>query len=166
MIDTIRWEIEPRCNLKCKHCFVADTEYGYATTSLENGLRYVEKLHKLGIKTIVFSTREPLLYDRLNVLIKRAKQYDMSVTIVTNGTLLDDIELSRTLIESGVDEVFISIEGITISSNDYIRGKGTLARVLNGLINLERCAKEREKLVRVFIQMSINQLNEIGRAHV
>lgn len=61
----IRWEIEPRCNLKCKHCFVADTEYGCATTSLENGLSYLNKLHELGVRTVVFSTREPLLYDGL-----------------------------------------------------------------------------------------------------
>ena len=50
----IRWEIEPRCNLKCKHCFVADTEYGCATTSLENGLSYLNKLHELGVRTVVF----------------------------------------------------------------------------------------------------------------
>lgn len=155
----IRWEIEPRCNLKCKHCFVADTEYGCATTSLENGLSYLNKLHELGVRTVVFSTREPLLYDGLCRLIYEAKLLDMSVAIVTNGILLDDMELSRKLVESGVDEVFVSIEGITAASNDFIRGKGTLARVIRGLSNLERCTREGKKLVRLFIQMSINQLN-------
>lgn len=138
----IRWEIEPRCNLKCKHCFVADTEYGCATTSLENGLSYLNKLHELGVRTVVFSTREPLLYDGLCRLIYEAKLLDMSVAIVTNGILLDDMELSRKLVESGVDEVFVSIEGITAASNDFIRGKGTLARVIRGLSNLERCTRE------------------------
>ena len=71
----IRWEIEPRCNLKCKHCFVADTEYGCATTSLENGLSYLNKLHELGVRTVVFSTREPLLYDGLCRLIYEAKLF-------------------------------------------------------------------------------------------
>lgn len=66
----------------------------------------------------------------------------MSVAIVTNGILLDDMELSRKLVESGVDEVFVSIEGITAASNDFIRGKGTLARVIRGLSNLERCTRE------------------------
>ena len=60
---------------------MADTEYGCATTSLENGLSYLNKLHELGVRTVVFSTREPLLYDGLCRLIYEAKLLDMPVAL-------------------------------------------------------------------------------------
>lgn len=53
MINAIRWELEPTCNLNCKHCFVGKEGVTYPKrVDLYNGLKILDNLYKAGLKEL------------------------------------------------------------------------------------------------------------------
>jgi len=83
-------EINPTsfCNQKCRYCYVA----GRTSGKLEGNmlLRLLPQLANTGIKAIVFQgAGEPLLHDALPDSIEIGAEYNLSMTITTNGVLLN-----------------------------------------------------------------------------
>ena len=74
---------------------------------------------------------ETLLDDRVPNFIKYARERNIFVTITTNGTLLD--RKFKSLVDSGVNVIEISIDGATPETYKNIRGVD-LARVENGVL--------------------------------
>lgn len=126
-------------------------------TSFENAIQFVQKLSNMGIKQINFTTKEPLMYSKIFELIRFCTRKGIATSIITNGTLLSK-DNSEKLIKSGVNSIYISLEGISQHSNDLIRGKGTLDKVLNALYHLNTI-RNKERYVHIGIQMSLNSMN-------
>lgn len=158
MPGKIRWEINSECNLRCIHCFAADNQKK-DQMSLKRQLHTIEILHREGIREVVISSREPLLSKNINSIIRSCKDKEMHTTVLTNGTLLSDYEFAYEFVDSGVDAVAISIEGITSRSNDYIRGKGVLKRVKEAISNLNKASVELDKPISIIIQFLLHPIN-------
>jgi radical SAM protein with 4Fe4S-binding SPASM domain len=77
---------------------------------LDDLQEFPDKLKKLEF----YGMGEPLCNPRLPDMLKLAKASDVArkLTVMTNGALLTH-ELSRALIESGVDEIRISLQGLS-----------------------------------------------------
>lgn len=157
-LKNIRWEIESKCNLNCKHCFVHDNTYSNQL-SYEEQRNIVKKLHEAGVEEVLFTTMEPLINENIIELIKFCKALGMKTTIVTNGILLENKEFAQNFILSGIDSISISLEGATKESNDAIRGNGTFDKVLKALDNISFYIDKYQKLVTVNIQMTLNIYN-------
>ncbi|MFX0195979.1 MAG: radical SAM protein [Candidatus Hodarchaeota archaeon] len=138
-----------RCNLRCKMCF----EYGasgiFSETSstdlrrnemeIEDWKRIVDDLQKFRPIIHLFGG-EPLLYEDLDELVWYIKQAELRCQIVTNGTLL--AQKARELVNNGVDEVWVSVDGPR-DIHDQIRGvDGTYDKILNGIEILTKLKKE------------------------
>lgn len=124
--------IEPStyCNLRCNFCLhslskeeILKSGHSFGQMTKETFDLIIDQLKdfQTPIKTLSFiGTGEPLLHKELPYMINKVKSNELSenVIIVTNGTLLSH-ELSRDLINAGVDIIKISVNGL--SSEDYFK---------------------------------------------
>ncbi len=116
------------CNFKCKFCFHARGIDALKKDHFNPGIMTLKTFKKLADQIKMFPTKvkafrftgfgEPLMNKNLPQMIKYAKEMNIAekVTIFTNGSLLTP-ELIHQLIDSGLDEVMLSIEGL--SSEQY-----------------------------------------------
>lgn len=114
------------CNFKCFYCIhstrdIEEGEFeklGYPIKHMEFGTyrKIIDQLSEFprGIKRIVFSgLGEPLMNPRLPDMVKMAVDAHIAdrVEIITNGVLLTP-EMSDKLIEAGITNINISVQGI------------------------------------------------------
>jgi MoaA/NifB/PqqE/SkfB family radical SAM enzyme len=101
--------VTERCNLKCRYCEV----YKNPCSELdEAGLKeIIDRLAMMGTAILSFTGGEPLLRPDIFRLIEHAKQYGMHTKITSNGTM--PRKRYQALIDSGIDAVSISMDGIS-----------------------------------------------------
>ncbi|MBN1995824.1 MAG: SPASM domain-containing protein [Anaerolineae bacterium] len=124
------------CNLKCVMCPrtdlmsrpLAHLEFDLFKKLIDEaaayGLAFVD-LHLFG---------EPLLYHQTFDMIRYVKQYPTihSVRMSTNATVLDE-ERSRLLCESGLDMLYISLDGATKATYEKLRVGGKFDQVCDNI---------------------------------
>ncbi len=118
-----------RCNLNCWYCYgehpYRDNCHEFTTEEL---LDIVHNLQRLGAKILQLQGGEPLLRDDLSIIINEAHRLGMICDMVTNGTLIrSKLDVVRLL-----DRICISLDG-PADTNDRNRGKGTYARIIEGI---------------------------------
>ena len=102
------------CNLRCNFCYAKSAGYVENDRIEYDDLKsIVDFCCKAKVKYIFFTGGEPLTYSRLPEILQyiKAKQHPMTTAIATNGVLLKDIELCKTLIDSGVGYIDVSMKG-------------------------------------------------------
>ena len=70
-------------------------------------------------------------------MVARVKALGATVELITNGTLLTQ-EMSRRLIEAGLDMLWVSLDGATPESYADVRLGAALPEVLANLANFRR----------------------------
>jgi MoaA/NifB/PqqE/SkfB family radical SAM enzyme len=127
------WDITNKCNLVCKHCAkgnIVNKDNG--NISPEMIPRIVEKLSTLDFTRVLIGGGEPLLYNALDQIIKELVTQGILTGITTNGTLMDE-KKAKQLIESGLHEIYFSIDSMDSSRNDFMRGKDSLNKTIEGI---------------------------------
>ena len=119
--EIIGWEITNRCNLTCKHCFTAAGRRAYGEMTTAECRAAIDSMAAIGVETIGWTGREPLLRDDLEELIAYATQKKIRSTVTTNAVLLDRQRAQR-LKEAGNRAVQISIDGSNAARNRRLRG--------------------------------------------
>ncbi len=122
------------CNFKCKYCFQSRGMDALRRDHFTPGMMTLETFKRLAGQVRTFPTRvkafrftgfgEPLMNKDLPKMIEYAKHNDIAekVTMFTNGSLLTP-QLNQKLIKSGLDEIMLSIEGLTSEKYFEITGK-------------------------------------------
>ncbi len=172
-IDYLRVALTDRCNLKCWYCRGRTDE---PQLSADQQLRHDEfvrvlrvAVERLGIIKIRLTGGEPLLYERLEELIKTLRGLGelQELTLTTNGLLL--AEKAPMLRRAGLHRVNVSLEGASDEVYQTITGKRCLRQVLNGLDALLKAGFEKPKLnmvlCRSFSRSELLQLLEIGQRY-
>lgn len=122
----VRIETSSACNLRCRHCTT-----GVAYRSTDRRLLHMSLFERiLGelksmdglISCVMYLGGEPLMNPHLAVMIRRLRDETTAKQIhfVTNAMLATE-ERCRELVGSGVERIFISIDGRTPEENDYLR---------------------------------------------
>jgi radical SAM protein with 4Fe4S-binding SPASM domain len=125
------------CNLRCSFCAV------YGGTTLENELTMddivplVEQVKKHKPTPFGISGGEPLLKKEmvLYVLEEVCGIAEMSVSVLTNGTLIDE-DYAQQLYDAGLRLARVSVDGHTAAVHDALRGKGSFEKAMKGIKNL------------------------------
>ena len=103
--DSLLYEVTPRCNLKCLHCYNVwkdNVDYPQQELSTDQSVRLIKKAVKQSrCSQFTFTGGEPALRDDLEELISCAAQTCKHVTLITNGTNLPT-ERIKSLIDAGV----------------------------------------------------------------
>lgn len=157
-MNSVKWELSQRCNLKCKHCFVGKVEYE-SELSLEKNKKIIDILLKNNVKSIMFSSKEPLMYENFIDILKYCRLKGIVISIVTNGTLFHD-ELYDELSKGIVKVVSFSLEGITAYSNDAIRGTGVFDKVMSAANELKEKTLSTKKVIPLALQISLTSINK------
>lgn len=140
----IRIEPASSCNLRCLHC---PTGLGASPSGImsqeifEKIIPSIQANHNL-INTVVFyHGGEPLLNKKLPEFIETIKLIGIKNTkLVTNGKLLDDNWI-RSLIESNINLIEVSLDGLSGDDSDQIRRRSESESVMNNVKKLFQYSK-------------------------
>lgn len=102
------------CNLRCGFCYAQKTGYRREDVlQFEDFKRIIDFCSEEKIRNIVFTGGEPTLYPKLLDALKyiKAKGNSMIPAMATNGIELCDNDFCRSIVESGLEYVDISLKG-------------------------------------------------------
>lgn len=102
---------------------------------------------------------EPFLNPDLPSMIRYAKKYNTVVGTSTNLNYLPD-DYARELVESGIDVIVISLDGITQESYSRYRKGGKLSTVFGNLEKLVAQRNPHMKFPLIMWQFLVNRYNE------
>jgi len=98
-----------RCNLACTYCNEFDDVSD--PVPLDEMLRRIDHLGRLGVSVITISGGEPLLHPELDQIIARIRKTGAIAGMITNGYLLMPERIER-LNKAGLDHMQISIDNV------------------------------------------------------
>ena len=132
-------EVTNECNLACKTCPITFGKVEEpATLSLEQVKRLVSQLPTVA-RVVLHGVGEPLLNRELPQIIRWLKDTGIYVLFNSNGTIMNR-RWQRELIDSGLDEIRISLDAATPETFARVRGKplfGVIIRNIKGLVALK-----------------------------
>ncbi|MCB7128963.1 MAG: methyltransferase domain-containing protein, partial [Candidatus Brocadiales bacterium] len=123
------------CNLSCTHCLVDSSPSGDKGLSTGTIMRVMDEARELGVRQFYFTGGEPFLRQDIFELIEHVLGHDDStLTILTNGTVLDERKLKR-LQKFPVSRLRlqVSLDGSCPEINDPIRGEGSFHRIIDNI---------------------------------
>ena len=121
-----------RCNLRCRLCSLWNNPK-LDEISPERIARYVGDAKKLGLELVSIAGGEPMIRKDLEEIVQRISELNVSVHLDTNGAFLTP-ERARLLKDSGIDTVFISIDGPSADIHDVYRGvDGAFQKAIAGI---------------------------------
>lgn len=150
----IRIEPASSCNLRCKHCptgldaspkgLLSRTLFFKILTQLEN--------HVSQISTVVlYHGGEPLLNPDIFYFISELKNVKVKkIKMVTNGKMLDKDKILE-VINSGLDEIEISLDGLGVEDSNGIRRRSDATKILESVILLNQIKKEKKENLKITI---------------
>ena len=155
--------IEPTnaCNLECRTCIRNVWDEPPGQMSGATFIRIVEGLRAFSpVPTVFFGGfGEPLAHPEIFEMVAEAKALGAPVELITNGTLLTG-DISRRLIEAGLDVLWVSLDGATPESYADVRLGAALPEVLANLAGFREARRAshppKPKIGIVFVAMRRN----------
>lgn len=130
---SVVWSLSYGCNLRCMHCYQNASRPSSDELTLDQQLNVVDQMARAGVSMVVLSGGEPLTNPNLDRLIKRIRQYDMAISVDSNGVLMER-KTVEFLKRSGVASVELSLDSVDPVSHDSFRGlDGAFNRTLNAI---------------------------------
>ena len=131
---TVYMDINNKCNIRCRMCYFSLSIS--QPVSIMNLTLFKKIADQVFSKTKVLHlscAAEPLMVKNFSEYIKIAKQYSIPVTrVVTNGLLLNE-DVIKTMIESNISELRISLDGSKKETYGQIRQGSNFDKVINNI---------------------------------
>lgn len=150
------------CNLRCPLCPTGRGILGRPAgrMSREQYRRTIDQIAPFAYQVELYNWGEPLLHPEVIDFIRYARQKGISVGLSSNLHRLTD-RIARDLIESGLNRLLVSIDGIRQETYERYRRGGNLQLVLD---NLQRFLGIRDSLKRrepfVTWRLLVSRFNE------
>lgn len=144
IIKSVNWHLISACNYRCRFCFARNL--GETPVSFDDGVGIIRKLADIGMDKINFAGGEPLLHPHLRDYCRVAKEHGMTVSITTNGSLLDEDVIGK--MRGVVDWIALSID----SGSDEIEAQ--LGRGYGD--HVSHCIRIASMIRNVGIRLKIN----------
>ena len=158
-LSFIDWDVTPRCNLNCRHCYAAslyrETHY---ELSLEEMECITENLCILPINNIGLFGGEPLLRKDLPQIVELCVKKNSNPYVITNGILLSESQL-ESLLEAGLKGIGVSIDGATKETYMRIRHKSDFDKLMRNMSLLNESPLES---ITVNVVVSRINFHEVG----
>lgn len=156
--------IEPTtsCNLRCPECPSGLRSFKRETGMLEIELfdQIIKQIHKKTIYLTLYFQGEPYLNPNFTEMIKIAVDKNIFTSTSTNGHYLNHENILKT-IESGLNQLIISIDGTTQDIYEQYRVGGNLSKVIEGTKNLiNQKKKHKTKTPKIIFQFLVVKPNE------
>ena len=129
-LKTAIWEFTLKCNLRCIHCGSAAGTARQNELTLEECRNVCNQLSALNCQTICLMGGEPFLREDVFDIGWAVKDLGMSLTFVSNGTLMDNYIDRIAKLEPTV--VGVSLDGAE-EAHERIRGQGTWDKAMHAI---------------------------------
>ena len=147
------------CNLACIHCpqprFKRSPYYSGSFLDSQLSAKAVDEVRQYGRQAVQYlrytGEGEPLIHDGIYEMLTYAVlNSGTTVTLTTNGTLLNQVRLEK-LLATGVNVVDISIDAFSPETYARIRVHGNLAVTRANVLNLIRASKQGNSNLKVVV---------------
>jgi MoaA/NifB/PqqE/SkfB family radical SAM enzyme len=133
-------EVTNRCNLLCETCpRTFETLEPPADMDFDLFRRIVDQIPNLQ-RAVLHGVGEPMLVRELPAMIRYLKARGVYVLFNTNGTLMREKRFPD-LIESGLDELRVSLDAADAATYALVRGKPFFDRIVRDVTNFTRYQK-------------------------
>jgi radical SAM protein with 4Fe4S-binding SPASM domain len=131
-IKSVEFKLTNKCNLKCIHCAgSSDISYQDVLTT-EQMKAILDEIFKMNIEKLSLTGGEPLIRKDIKELLSYIrKNFKGSVSLTTNGTMIDE-EMAY-ILKGSVNNISISLDGYDEKSTEFVRGKGSYAKVVKAI---------------------------------
>ncbi|MFH1507774.1 MAG: radical SAM protein, partial [Candidatus Omnitrophota bacterium] len=164
--EAITFFLTHKCNLHCKMC----GQWGEGGVTKKEGAGFVEQELSLGTiqalldevsgfyPNITLFGGEPLLYKNIIQVIRSIKSRSLHCLMITNGSLI--YGYARELVEAGLDELNISLDGKSQLHDDIRQMPGLYERITLGIKKVNQIKKElRCNKPLINLQCTVNRDN-------
>ncbi len=156
--------IEPTtsCNLRCPECPSGLRSFTRPTGMLSKELfeSAIDQLAPSLAYLIFYFQGEPYLHPSFLDMVEYASAKEIYTATSTNAHYLDDEAAKRT-VESGLDRLIISLDGVTQETYESYRIGGKLEKVIEGTKNIVKWKKKlRSKTPHTIFQFLVVKPNE------
>ncbi len=157
--------VEPTtsCNLHCPECPSGLRKFSRpsGTMSKSDFIKVIDQLKKNLMYLILYFQGEPFLNPDFFEIIRYARKNRVYTATSTNGHFLDNDHAKMT-VESGLDRLIISLDGIDQETYEQYRKGGELDKVLAGIRNIVKWKKQlKSSRPYVIIQFLVFKANEL-----
>jgi radical SAM protein with 4Fe4S-binding SPASM domain len=159
---TVSIEPTTSCNLRCPECpsglrkFTRDT----GNISLELYQDIIDQFYKDLVYLILYFQGEPYLHPLFFKMVEYARERKIYTATSTNAHFLTD-QLARRTVESGLDRLIISLDGLDQQTYEKYRVGGSFDKVMEGTRNLVKWKKELHlKTPYIILQFIVFRTNE------
>lgn len=132
---SLQIELTSRCNERCVHCYIPHKN---KTTDIDDNLfiNTLEQCREMGVLNITLSGGEPLIHPNFTEYLRRAKEYDFSVNILSNLTLLND-DIVAVMKDIRLSSVQVSLYSMIPEIHDAITAiPGSFEKTLSAIETL------------------------------
>lgn len=156
--------IEPTniCNLRCPLCTTGsgEMERSNGKMSLDTYKNIIDKMGDDLFFLLLYHQGEPYINKCFLDFVKLAKAKNIYTTTSTNAHYFTDKVINAT-IDSGLDSMIVSLDGVTQDVYEHYRVKGKIDKVLQGTKRFMEIKKERKaKTPLIALQFLVMKHNE------
>ena len=149
------------CNLDCSFCDTTERHRPPVNElSTERWLEIIDEAAGIGVqRAFVLGGGEPMARRDCAELLQRIKQRGMEGILTTNGTLMGP-RIAAQLVDSGWDEVHVSIDGPDAATHDALRGReGSFRRTVRNTCRLGVLARRAQAPLKIALHFVITRTN-------
>lgn len=147
--------VEPtnHCNLKCTFCPQKDQERSLGFMDFKLYENLVLEAAQIGVKKFnLFFLGESLMHKSLFEMIRLAKNSGIQTRLNTNASFLDE-QRAQQLLDTGLDFLTISFEGVNKEIYERLRVKGNFEKTSANIKNVIELKKRREASTKISIEI-------------
>jgi radical SAM protein with 4Fe4S-binding SPASM domain len=159
---TVSIEPTTACNLRCPECPSGLRAFTRPTGNLRSDFfrTLIDELHADLLYLIFYFQGEPYINPTFLDMVAYARLRGIYTITSTNGHFLDD-DKARKTVESGLDRLIISVDGVTQDVYEQYRVEGKLSTVLAGAANVVKWKKQlRSATPHIIFQFLVVRPNE------
>jgi radical SAM protein with 4Fe4S-binding SPASM domain len=142
-LTSLQIELTSRCNERCVHCYIPHEN---KINDIEPAFFYdtLDQCREMGLLNLTLSGGEPLLHKNFPDFLRRAKEYDFALNILSNLTLLDD-EIIAGMKANRLSSVQVSLysmkpevhDSITCLPGSFYKTRDAILRLIENDIPLQ-----------------------------
>jgi radical SAM protein with 4Fe4S-binding SPASM domain len=132
---SLQIELSSRCNERCIHCYIPHEN---KINDIDPALFYdvLDQCREMGVLSLTLSGGEPMLHKNFCDFLRKAKEYDFSINILSNLTVVND-EIIKEMKENRLSSVQVSLYSMNPDIHDSITQlKGSFYKTHNNILRL------------------------------